>query len=73
MEIQVAITLLTIIVALLSIVIIAIMIFGIIVLAKLKKFIKNANRITDNVVSATAWLSPVKIFSEASRIFKRKK
>jgi len=71
MEIQTAITLLTIAVILLSVVIVAILALGVVLLFKVNKLVRNANHITNNIVSATAWLSPVKVFGEAFKAFNK--
>lgn len=72
METHTAITLLTIADTLLTIVILTILVLAIVLLFKVSKLIRNLNHISDNVVAATAWLSPVKVFTQASKIFRKK-
>jgi hypothetical protein len=66
------ITLLTIAVILLSIVIIALLAAVVMVVVKVNRIAKSLDDITSNVASATAWLSPMKLFSEAAKIFRKK-
>ena len=73
MEMQTIITLLTIVVILLSLVIVALLAVMIAVLIKVRKLAKNINRVTNKEDTATEWLAPAKIFSQASRMFKHRK
>lgn len=63
--------LLTVTVILLSIVIIALLATVTIVLLKLNQLAKNVNVTAQHVAAATEWLSPVKVFGYASRMFRR--
>lgn len=65
------IVLLTATVILLSIVIIVMLVTVTIVLLKLNKLAKNVNATAHHLASATEWLSPVKVFGYASRLFRR--
>lgn len=65
------IVLLTIAVILLSIVIVSLLTITILVLVKLRKIAQNIDRISNNVASASDWLSPAKLFGELARAFRR--
>lgn len=71
-DVQTAIILLSVIVGLLSILIIVL--FGVVIalLLKLRKIAQRIESITVNVERATEWLSPTKVFSEISNLFRRK-
>jgi hypothetical protein len=71
MDTDVVITLLTITVILLSIVILAMLVAMTIVLVKVQRLVKNINAVMDNVASATEWLSPVKVISYVSKLFRK--
>lgn len=68
MEIQTAITLLTVNVIVLSVVILLLLIVTIVLIVKLNKVAKNVQQTTSNVASITEWFSPVKVFSELARV-----
>lgn len=71
MEANTIVVLLTVTVILLSIVIIAMLATLVIVLVKLNHLVKNLNATATHVAAATEWLSPVKVFSYASKMFRR--
>lgn len=71
MDIQVAITLLTICVVLLSVVILGLLITVIALLVQLRRVAQRVDHITTNVAAATDWLVPSKIFSEVARLFRK--
>lgn len=71
METHTAITLLTIAVSLLTLVILTILTLAVVLLFKVKKLLRNVNHITTNVAAASAWMSPVKVFSAAYQVFKK--
>ncbi len=68
MEVEAAITLLTINLIVLSIVIVALIIVTIILVVKLNKIASNIQQTSAHVAHATEWLSPVKVFSEIARV-----
>lgn len=72
-QIQLAITLLTILVTILSIILIVLLALVVVVFAKLNKLADEARRVTENLSSATAWLSPTTVFSAAIRAFRSNK
>jgi hypothetical protein len=51
-----------------------IILFSIIIslLVKLKRIASQAETAAHNIAQATEWLSPRKVFTEASRLFRRK-
>jgi hypothetical protein len=65
------VVLLTVTVILLSVVIIAMLAALTIVLIKLNHLAKRVNATADHLATATEWLSPVKVFGYASRMFRR--
>lgn len=65
------ITLLTVTVILLSVVILALLVMVTVVLIKVNQLVKNFDRISHNVASATEWLSPSKVFGEISSLFRK--
>ncbi|MFZ1249923.1 MAG: hypothetical protein WAR37_00515 [Candidatus Microsaccharimonas sp.] len=67
MEIQTAITLLTINVIVLSLVIITLIVAAIVLSVKLNKIASNVQQTAANIVNVTNWLSPVKVFGELSK------
>lgn len=71
-QMQLAIILLTVIVTMLSVIIAVLLALVIIVLAKLNKLAGQVKVITENVSSATAWLSPMTVFSAAARAFRKR-
>ncbi|MBM3210549.1 hypothetical protein FJZ39_04405 [Candidatus Saccharibacteria bacterium] len=73
MDLNVVLVLLTIIVAILSLVIVALLAILIVVLMKVRKAAANVDKLANNLASATTWLVPGKIFSEASRAFKNRR
>lgn len=72
-QIELAIILLTVLVTILSIVLIALLVLVVIVFTKLNKVAEEAKSITENLSSATAWLSPTTVFSAAMRAFRNNK
>jgi hypothetical protein len=70
MDISTSISLLTINVILLSAVIITIIVVGIVLVVKLNKIAGNVEKATSNILSVTAWFSPVKVFGELAKVFK---
>lgn len=71
-QINFAITLLTIVVTMLSVIIAVLLAVIIVVLVKLNHIASQAKVITDNLSSATAWLSPMTVFSAAARAFRKR-
>ncbi|NLA43057.1 hypothetical protein GX865_02785 [Candidatus Saccharibacteria bacterium] len=71
-SIEIAIILLTVIVVMLSVIILILLALIIAVLAKMRRLADKAEAVTNNLVSATAWLSPTTVFSAAVRAFRRK-
>jgi hypothetical protein len=71
MDADIVITLLTIVVTLLSLVILSLLIAVIIVLVKVRQMAKKLDLVFANVGKASDWLSPVKLFYEARRIFRK--
>lgn len=69
-QIELAIILLTILVTVLTLVLIILIVLVVLVLNKVNKVVADAQRITDNLSSATAWLSPTTVFSAAIRAFR---
>lgn len=72
-QIEVAIMLLTILVTILSIILIVLLVLVVVVLSKINKLTNDARQITENLSSATAWLSPTTVFSAAIRAFRHNK
>lgn len=70
-QIEIAIMLLTVLVTILSLVLIVLLALVVVVLNKVNKVVEDARQITDNLSSATAWLSPTTIFSAAVRAFRK--
>lgn len=70
-DMQIAITLLSIIVGLLSVVIIALLSILIALLLKIRQLARRVDVITTNVARASEWLSPTKVFSEISQLFRK--
>lgn len=73
MEAQTVITLLTITVVLLSVVIITLLVLAIWVLVKIKSIAQKADNITSNLVAATDWLVPSRVFRELAKVFRKNK
>jgi len=71
-DIQTTIILLSIIVGLLSVIIVALLVVVITLLVRINAIMKSVGRITTNGASATEWLSPTKVFSEISGLFRKK-
>lgn len=65
------VVLLSIAVILLSVVIVALLAAVTMVVVKMNKIAKSVDDITSNFASASAWLSPAKIFAEAISAFKQ--
>lgn len=72
-QIELAIILLTILVTVLTLVLITLIVLVVVVLQKINKIADDARQITDNLSSATAWLSPTTVFSAAVRAFRNGK
>ncbi len=72
MEVSTAITLLTINLIVLSAVIILVIIAAIILVVKLNKIASNVQQTTNNVANITEWFSPVKLFGEIFKLFKKR-
>lgn len=70
-QIEIAIMLLTVLVTILSLVLIVLLALVVIVLNKVNGMVEDARKITDNLSSATAWLSPTTVFSAARRVFRK--
>lgn len=70
-QIELAIILLTILVTILTLVLITLIVLVVVVLNKINKIAGDAKQITDNLSSATAWLSPTTVFSAAVRAFRK--
>lgn len=71
MELNTIVVLLTVTVILLSVVIIAMLAALTIVLIKLNHLAKTVNATADHLANATEWLSPAKVFTYASKLFRR--
>ena len=72
-EIATAITLLTVNLIVLSIVIVAMMVATIVLVVKMNKIASNVQETTDNLVRATNWLSPVKVFNALAMAIRKVK
>jgi uncharacterized protein YoxC len=72
-QIELAIVLLTILVTVLTLVLIVLIVLVVLVLNKVNKVVEDTRQITDNLSSATAWLSPTTVFSAAIRAFRGNK
>lgn len=70
--VEVAIILLTVIVVMLSVIIVILLSLIVAVLMKVRRLAERAEVITQNVASATAWLSPTTVFSAAVRAFRKR-
>ncbi len=70
--IEVAIVLLTVVVVILSVITLVLLALVVTILMKLRKLADRAELVTQNLVSATAWLSPTTVFSAAARAFRKK-
>jgi hypothetical protein len=68
MDVEAAITLLTINLIVLSIVIVALIVATIVLVVKLNKIAANIQQTSAHVASVTEWFSPVKLFSEIARV-----
>jgi|JRYG01.1.fsa_nt_gb hypothetical protein len=71
MEIQTAITLLTITVILLSIVIITLLVATTLVMLKLRQTVKQVNLVTHNIAEITTWMTPLTVVKTIKRVFKK--
>jgi len=71
MDINVLVTLLTITVIILSTVIIVLLGAVAAVLIKINRIAKSIDAITQNVASASDWLSPMKAMSNIARLFRK--
>ena len=72
-QIELAIVLLTILVTVLTLVLIVLIVLVVLVLNKVNNVVEDTRQITDNLSSATAWLSPTTVFSAAIRAFRGNK
>jgi len=72
MEVTTAISLLTINLIVLSLVIILVIVAAIVLVVKLNKIAKNIQQTTTHVANITEWFSPVKVFSELVKVFKKR-
>ena len=68
MDVEAAITMLTINLIVLSIVIVALIIVTIVLVVKLNKIASTIQQTSSHVASITEWFSPVKVFSEVARV-----
>lgn len=71
MEIQTAITLLTVIVGLLTLVIVALLAALIVFAVKLTKLIASVEDVARNVSEATAWFTPAKVLGTIVKLFNK--
>lgn len=71
-EMQVVIILLSIIVTMLSVMVLVLIGAMIALFIKFRKIVQRVDTITTNVVSATEWLSPTKVFSEVAHLFRKR-
>jgi hypothetical protein len=55
----------------LSVIIIAWLTAITVVLLKVRHVLKNIEAITSNIASASDWISPVKLFSQAAKLFRK--
>lgn len=71
-DMQTVIILMTVVIIIHSVTIIVL--FGVIIslLTKLKRLVNRAEVVTHNIAQATEWLSPVKVFTEVARLFRKK-
>jgi len=72
MEVSTAIALLTINLVVLSLVIILVIVAAIVLVVKLNKIASNVQQTTNNVANITEWFSPVKVFGELFKVFKKR-
>lgn len=73
MEEELIIALLTISVVILTAVVVTLLIIAIVIVAKVRRIITHVDRITKNVASASDWVVPSHLFSEAVRLFSKKR
>jgi hypothetical protein len=71
MDTNLLITLLSIAVILLAVVIITWLTAVTLVLFRLRQLLKDIEAITTNVASASEWLSPVKVLSQITKLFRK--
>lgn len=71
-DMQVIVTLLTIIVGLLSVVVLALLGVLIALLVKLRRIARKVDAVTTNLVRATEWLSPTKVFGSIAGLLGKK-
>ena len=71
-DMQTVIILMTVVIIIHSVTIIVL--FGVIIalLTKLKRLVNHAEATVSNIAQATEWLSPVKVFTEVARLFRKK-
>ena len=71
-DMQTVIILMTAVIVVHSVAIIILFSIIISLLVKLKRIASQAETAAHNIVQVTEWLSPRKVFTEASRLFRRK-
>lgn len=71
MDTNLVVTLLTVTVILLSVVIVALLAVMTVVLIKVQRIMKSIDAITQNVASATEWLSPVTLMGHIAKLFRK--
>ena len=71
-DMQTVIILMTVVIIIHSVTIVVL--FGVIIslLTKLKRLVNQAEAAVSNIAQATEWLSPVKVFTEVARLFRKK-
>lgn len=71
-DMQTVIILMTVVIIIHSVTIVVL--FGVIIslLTKLKRLVNQAEAAVSNIAQATEWLSPVKLFTEVARLFRKK-
>ena len=72
-DMQTVIVLLSIIVTILSAMVIVLLVLVTVLLVKIRKIALTVDTVTTNIVKATEWLSPTKVFSEISQLFGKRK
>jgi len=71
MDMNLVVTLLTIIVVILSVVVVALLATMTIILIKVQRVIKSIDVITQNLASATEWLSPGAVIGHIVKLFRK--
>jgi hypothetical protein len=72
MDISTAITLLTVNLIVVSVVIVLLLVVVIVLIVKLNKIAHSVQQTTANIATATEWFSPVKLFGEVAKLFKKR-